>query len=95
MQMLERLSAEQEDTEDYLVLPPLGKHYTLKWAEEDGGGRDGDSESGDENKANSKRCVLSSCSGSAELDSSTSRAPERAILVWWTSPPALSGDPRQ
>lgn len=33
--MLERLSAEEEDTEDYLAAPPLGKHYTLRWAEED------------------------------------------------------------
>ena len=42
--MLERLSAEEEDTEDYLSPPPLGKHYTLRWAEEDGAGDDAESE---------------------------------------------------
>lgn len=46
VEMLERLSAEEEDNEDYLTVPPLGKHYTLRWAEEDGG-EDGESEEDD------------------------------------------------
>ena len=49
-QMLERLSAEEEDTEEYLTVPPLGKHYTLRWAEEDGRA---DGESGDDSDSKS------------------------------------------
>ena len=44
--MLERFSAEEEDMEEYLSAPPLGKHYTLRWDEEDGRA-DGESDDDD------------------------------------------------
>ncbi|XP_043189321.1 transcriptional adapter 3-B-like isoform X2 [Amphibalanus amphitrite] len=50
VEMLERLSAEEEDMEEYLSAPPLGKHYTLRWAEEDG---TADGESGDDTDSQS------------------------------------------
>lgn len=34
--MLERLREDQELVDEFLSVPPLGKHYSLKWAEEDG-----------------------------------------------------------
>lgn len=35
MQFVEELIAGHNDDEEYLKVPPLGRHYTLRWAEDD------------------------------------------------------------
>ncbi|XP_037069997.1 transcriptional adapter 3-B-like [Pollicipes pollicipes] len=73
VEMLERLSADREDMDECLTVPPLGKHYTLKWAEEDGQD-DGDSDSEDENKTQTKaKAKIKSEDESAGLGTLTQR----------------------
>ena len=35
MKFVEELIVAHNDDEEYLKIPPLGRHYTLRWAEDD------------------------------------------------------------